>query len=104
MKRKRIFSVICFVLSLVLVFSVTGCADNKDTSKINPSDIDVWAAPNTQKIFQDSDYAEESRSPAEINLSAFKNESESAQLVLRLRWIFLPMTWSFLTSNPEATC
>ena len=81
MKRKKIFSVISLVLSLVLVFSVAGCADNKDTSKINPSDIDVWAAPNTQKIFQDSDYAEESRSPAEINLSAFKNESESAQLV-----------------------
>lgn len=82
MKKTRIFpKLMAFAMGVTLLLPVAGCAGGGETAKIDPDDVDIWAASNTQKIFQDSEYGEEDRAPAGISLSAFKNESESAQLV-----------------------
>ena len=55
MKKTRIFpKLMAFAMGVTLLLPVAGCAGGGETAKIDPDDVDIWAASNTQKIFQDS--------------------------------------------------
>ena len=96
MKKTRIFpKLMAFAMGVTLLLNRYTYRGGGETAKIDPDDVDIWAASNTQKIFQDSEYGEEDAHPAGISLSAFKNESESAQLVFTPEVTFPLTTWNF---------
>ncbi|MBQ4053304.1 MAG: DUF4091 domain-containing protein [Clostridia bacterium] len=74
MKSKKI---LILLLTASIFISATGC--NDEVESVN--EIDVWTATGTEKLLRDTDYSVRYNNEA-LEISAFKNEYESAQIMI----------------------
>ena len=73
------------ILSLLLCFgfccSFASCKDGETKETLEKSDVTVWTAGGTEKILREQDYSGR-YGESTLTFGAFRNESESAQIIL----------------------
>lgn len=82
--RRKIRRGISCVVGVVTVVMTTGCElwNNGKDPVLSPEGYEIWSAPATEKILQDSDAYEAFKGNAKVEVDAARNEHENAQLVL----------------------
>lgn len=68
-----------FILSVLVVFGFVAC-DETPIVELGKDDVKVWTTQGTEKILQDVEYSNRENSVVEV--SAFKNEYESGQIIM----------------------
>ena len=78
--------IVSAALALTMVASAglvcfSGCADKQNAESFDEC-VDVWSVPNTEKVMQDYEYADDFKQEAALSFEMAKGEYENAQIIM----------------------